>query len=216
MNNTIVAADFVTWQFTTGVFVFNGPDYYGEVNSTGYNFIGLLDPFSSGWDTGAVGFDMLGTAMALDPQLGPFQYDSHGLSASMTPTMAPAPCSPVVDAGKATGGFTSDQIQQPRPKNISGRTTTADYDASDIGAYELQSFPTNAPAMGVSESTIDNQITISWPAGDSCFTLQQTPSLAPANWMTVTNPVSISGNQCQVMISPLPLEGNLFYRLYHP
>lgn len=218
MNNTIVAADFVTWRFTMGTFVVNGPDYYGEVDSTGYNFIGLLDAFSSTWDTAPVGFDMLGTATALDPQLGPFQWDSHGLSASMTPTMAPTPCSPVVDAGKATGGFMADQIQQPRPKNISGRMVTVDYDASDIGAYEVQSFPTNQSTLGILESVADNKITISWPAAPAgtCLTLQQTPSLAPAQWTTVTNPVNVSGNQCQVTISPLPLVSNMFYRLYHP
>lgn len=215
MNNTIIAADFVTWRFTTGSFVFNGPDYYGEVDSTGYNFIGLLDAFSSGWDSAPVGFDLLGTATALDPQLGPFQYDPNGLSASMTPTMAPAPCSPVVDAGKATGGFMADQIQQTRPVNISGRIVTADYDASDIGAYELQTFPTNAPPLSILETTTPNQITISWPVADSCFTLQQTTNL-PANWTTVTNPVTVSGNQCQVTISPVPLTGNMFYRLFHP
>jgi hypothetical protein len=212
MNNTIVAADFVTWRFTLGTFTFNGPDYYGEVDSTGYNFIGLLDPFSSGWDTAAVGADILGTAIALDPQLGPFQFDSHGLSSSITPTMAPGPCSPVVDAGTAAG-FAFDQIQQPRPKFING---TPLYDGSDIGAYELQAVPTNAPALGILESTTGNQITISWPVVDDCFTLQQTPSLLPANWVTVTNPMTVFGNQCQVTISPLPLAGNMFYRLYHP
>ena len=127
--------------------------------------------------------------------------------------MAPGPCSPVIDATGTAAGFAFDQIQQQRPKGINA---TPLYDGSDIGAYELQAVPTNARALGILESTIANQITISWPVAGDCFTLQQTPSLLPATWITVTNPVTISANGCQVTISPLPLAGNMFYRLYHP
>ena len=80
MNNTIVAADFVTWRFSLGTFTFDGPDYYGEVDSKGYNFIGLLDSFSSGWILPLSGPTYWEPPSRLDPQLGPFQFDSHGLS----------------------------------------------------------------------------------------------------------------------------------------
>ena len=201
IDNTIIAGDFAIFRFTAGAFTYNGPDVFGDVNSLRYNLIGVLDANSSGW---IPGFDLTGsTTSPIDPRLGPFQ-DNGG----ETPTMAPLACSPAIDAG-STGGFASDQIGQTRPKGI----TAAPYvvDGSDIGAYELQSYPA-AAAIPLTITRSGNGVIISWPSS-SCFVLQQSSTLNPPNWGN-TPPFNIVGGQKQVTIAPAT--GNLFFRLFHP
>ena len=202
IGNTIVAANFATFHFTTGSLVFTGPDVFNDVSSFHYNFIGALDLTSSGW---MPGFDFTGTVTApLDPLLGPLQNNG-----GETLTQAPGPCSPVVDKGSATL-FNHDQILQPRPVGITPSPYFAD--GSDIGAHELQSFPTNAPLLGISYAT--NLTTISWPAAFSCFALLQNTNLASTNWFSVANAVTLVGGQCQVVLAPTL--HHQFFRLVHP
>jgi hypothetical protein len=122
--------------------------------------------------------------------------------------MAPLACSPAIDKADASV-FTFDQIFQHRPVGI----TTPPYfaDGSDIGAYELRSYPASAP-VALTIGKINNGVRISWPAS-SCFVLQQTSDLANPNWVNCAYPVNVSGNMKEVTISPAP--GNLFFRL-HP
>jgi hypothetical protein len=55
---------------------------------------------------------------------------------------------------------------------------------------------------------------ICWPATNQGFTLETSPSLAPATWVPVTNQPTQIGDQYVV---PLPFSDPIgFYRLYHP
>ena len=204
INNTIVAGDYWTIHFTTGVMDFAGPDVYHNVSSFSNNFIGVLDGTSLGW---IAGFDFTGSTTApLDPLLGPLQNNG-----GETPTQAPLPCSPVIDKG-SVALFNRDQILQVRPVGITASPYFAD--GSDIGAFELQSFPTNAPTLGIVRSFTTNVVTISWPYAFNCFVLQQNADLATTNWLAVPNVVSLVSNQCQVTVSTAAT--NRFYRLFHP
>ena len=204
INNTIVAGNYPTFHFTTGVIDSDGPDVFNHVDSSKYNFIGVADG-SSGW---SAGFDFTGsTAAPLDPLLGPLQINNGG----ETPTQAPLSCSPVIDKGSAAT-FSRDQILQVRPVGI----TAPPYfvDGSDIGAFELQSFPTTRPSLGIVRSFVTNTVTIFWPYAFNCFVLQQNADLATTNWVPVANPVSLVSEQCQVTVTPSV--SHEFYRLVHP
>ena len=204
INNTIVAGDFATFHFTTGAIVYEGPDVYNNVDTFKYNFIGVVDATSSGW---SAGFDFTGTTTApLDPLLGPLQ-----LNGGETPTQAPLSCSPVIDKG-SVAAFNRDQILQIRPVGITSPPYFAD--GSDIGAFELPSFPTNAPSLGIVRSLVTNTVTISWPYAFNCFALQSTSDLLAHSWSPVSNPVSLVGGQCQVTVATSPSQQ--FYRLVHP
>ena len=70
-----------------------------------------------------------GSPLTADPQLGPL-HDNGG----PTPTIAPAPGSPVIDAGSAFG-LPTDQRGLPRPLDLPSRPNADD--GSDIGALEV-------------------------------------------------------------------------------
>ena len=53
---------------------------------------------------------------------------------------------------------------------------------------------------------------LSWPATALNYRLEESPGLAPANWVASTNLVSQIGGTNQVMVSPLT--GNRFFRLH--
>jgi hypothetical protein len=87
-------------------------------------------------------------------------------------------------------------------------------DGSDIGAYELQSMPTNSPARLTITPTPTNTMIISWPAPSSGFVLQENSDLGSSNWVPSTYSVTVSGTQNQVTI-PMVYDRR-FYRLSHP
>jgi uncharacterized repeat protein (TIGR02543 family) len=73
-----------------------------------------------------------GAPLSSDPLLGPLQNNG-----GPTPTMAPAPTSPAIDAGSAFS-LSTDQRGDPRPLDFSGIANASGGDGSDIGAYEWQ------------------------------------------------------------------------------
>jgi hypothetical protein len=88
-----------------------------------FNLVRTLHALGSGTITG--------NPITTDPQLGSLT-DNGG----PTRTMAPAPTSPVIDAGSAVG-LTTDQRGQPRPFDFASLANAAD--GADIGAFEAQS-----------------------------------------------------------------------------
>jgi hypothetical protein len=96
------------------------------------------------------GFHGPGDRVDLDPQLGPLQENG-----GPTPTMLPAPTSPLVDQG-ASFGLTSDQRGLLRPVEYPGvpNSTVPGADGSDIGATELQPPPALLPTSRASSSTV--------------------------------------------------------------
>lgn len=117
-QNTIIAG---------GILIGTGgsaPDISGAVNSLDYN---LIQDITGATITGAtthniVGFSPLLSALANNG--GP------------TPTMAPSALSPVIDAGSAVPGMTTDQRGFYRVVDFANIANAGD--GSDIGAFELE------------------------------------------------------------------------------
>lgn len=70
--------------------------------------------------------------------------------------------------------------------------------------------PTQPPALTIF-STGTNTVVIAWPAPSTGFLLEQSSSLAPANWTTVTNVVGVFAAENQVVL--VPSAASQFYRL---
>jgi hypothetical protein len=128
LNNTIVAQDQGDQNAAAQNMNFQGPapDVFATVTTGNGNFIGVGDANLKGIAAG-VGGNQIGTAAApLDPLLGPLQNNG-----GPTPTRAPLPGSPVIDAGFVAAlpaGTASDQRGFLR---LVGPTL-------DIGASEFQ------------------------------------------------------------------------------
>jgi hypothetical protein len=103
-----------------------------EISSLGFN-IDNLDQ---------CGFKAPGDKVNTDPLLGPLQ--SNG---GLTQTLVPAPNSPAVDQGSASG-LTADQRGVIRPIDLPSipNSSAGGADGSDIGAVEFQ--PSNALTLG--------------------------------------------------------------------
>jgi hypothetical protein len=139
LNNTIVAGNFVN--NNGGLANNNGmgmnflgldPDVAARVTTGSGNFIGIGDINLIGVTTGTNGNQVGTVAKPLDPLLGPLENN-----AGRTPTRAPLPGSPVIDAGvnaALPNGTTTDQRGYPRVMN----------NTVDIGAVE---FPTTLGAQ---------------------------------------------------------------------
>jgi hypothetical protein len=103
---------------------------------------------------------------------------------------------------------------------VSINTTTG---VGTFVANETQSSPivTAAPGgVSVGEPYLTIQLTnvssvaLSWLAPSNAFRLQQNPNVTTTNWANVTNSVSVTNSQNQVIVSPAA--GNKFYRLANP
>jgi hypothetical protein len=71
----------------------------------------------------------------------------------------------------------------------------------------------SAPSLSI-ELTSTNTALVSWPLTSVAFTLQQNADLQTSVWATVTNPVTVSAEENQVIITPgSDLQ---FYRLKYP
>jgi hypothetical protein len=60
-------------------------------------------------------------------------------------------------------------------------------------------------------TTSTNTVVLSWPTPAAAFAVQQSPSLSPANWLTVTDRSFVVVGRNQVVL-PAP-SGTRFYRL---
>lgn len=128
-----------------------GANCTGKAASLGFNLESLDQ----------CGFGAAGDRVNTDPQLGPLRANG-----GPTPTLLPAPTSPLVDQGRALG-LTADQRGLPRPVDFSSlpNPALAGADGADIGAVELQ--PTATVALGMltrNRKRGTATITISLPA----------------------------------------------------
>jgi len=62
--------------------------------------------------------------------------------------------------------------------------------------------------------TGSNTLIATWPANPDGFRLQQASTLPATDWLDVTNTVSVTNNEYQVILSPSL--GQQFYRLKYP
>jgi hypothetical protein len=207
MDNTLIAANLAAPPPGSSAVHIDSADVRGVVASGGFNLIGNAFG-SSGWRAGVEG-DLLGSpAGALNPRLGPFL--NRG---GETPTLAPLSCSPAIDAGSdCLGCLTVDQIDQTRPVLVTSSVPAGK--GSDIGAYELQSYPADAAVwLSITPLPSTQGVRLAWPAS-SCFILQQSATLDPPDWEKNLDPVTVVGAEKRVTIAPA--DGTMFYRLSHP
>ena len=81
-----------------------------------------------------------------------------------------------------------------------------------IGAAPGGGLP-GAPYLTIQQTNVNSAV-LFWIAPSNAFRLQQNPDLTTTNWASVTNPVSVTNSQNQVVVSPAI--GHNFYRLLHP
>ena len=120
IKNTIIANNQLGGTF----FYAQGPDYYGTINSQGYN---LIEDTSGCTITGI----LTGNITSVDPMLSPLA-DNGG----PTQTCALLTGSPAIDAGNSPG-ISTDQRGYLRPVDIPDIDNASD--GADIGAFELDS-----------------------------------------------------------------------------
>jgi hypothetical protein len=204
LANTIIADNFPNSSFAVV-----GPDIDAVVDSLGWNLIGNATG-SSGWPSASTSTDLLGMVGPngyMEPYIGPLSFNNGG----PTPTLLPTVCSPALDAGANVWHNPTDQNGQPRTVPI--RPFYNSSDGTDIGAVELQSFPA-APALTITQTPAE--IIIGWTLTNGpCYELQQTSDLSSGPWVVSPNQVQSGNNQYNVFI-PLPVTGDMFYRLWYP
>jgi len=121
-------------------------------------------------------------------------------------------------------GFSQRVITSPDGDIIEDQiaTTAGSFNATaslSSGAWLMQiaAFKSAAPITPQSLRifrTGTNTCIIAWPTNSATFTLQQSPTLLPANWTSSTNPIFVVGTENQATVSPSA--GVQFYRLAHP
>ena len=124
-----------------------------------------------------------------------------------------------------SSGFTLRVITSPDSDivedQIAAATGTYDATASLNGstAWLIQLAAFKAAALPVSPRlriflTATNTVGLAWATNLVNFTLQQNANPATANWVGVTNPVTLVGSENQVIVTPSV--GQRFYRLRYP
>lgn len=82
--------------------------------------------------------------------------------------------------------------------------------AASSGSVVTETLP---PPLSIVPSA--SQLTLSWPAPSTQYTLQQASDLPDTNWLSVTNAITVTNYRNQVILAP-PATGNAFYRLHGP
>ena len=186
---------------------FNQPAVFVDLRVTEYSGLRQTNAF----DVGASASGMGGNASSGPATLSATNELLFG--AGMTATTFSA----------AGAGFTRRVITIPDADIVEDTVASAAgiYSATaplSSGAWLMQlaafkSAPPIAPQLRI-ELTPTNTVILAWPAASTDFVLQQNPSLAATNWMTVTNLGVLIGSERQVVFSVLG--GGTFYRLKSP
>jgi CSLREA domain-containing protein len=138
LSNTVVAdgvggtnpstpPSFATSDVTSDETNYPGPNKAGAsaiVDESGFDLVTASHQMELG--------TLTGTPLTSNPLLGPLANQG-----GLTPTMAPQPGSPAIDAGAALG-LAADQRGMPRPFDFNGIANFPGGDGSDIGAVEVQ------------------------------------------------------------------------------
>jgi hypothetical protein len=176
------------------------PDAYGIFNSLGYNLIGLADPsYTVGFGTND---DQLGTPSSpIDALLGSLQ-DNGG----PTPTMALLPDSPAINRGYSPS-LLLDQRGGHRP--VYATLKLAAGDGSDIGAYERDGLLRITAIDRLAPTGINLSF---WSELGSSYGIEQSPTLWPGSWTSLTDNVVGAGGVVQVA-DPDSMQPRRFYRV---
>jgi len=170
------------------------PDCKGTFVSSGYNLIGN--------SSGSTGFGVPGDQLNVNPLLGPLA-DNGG----PTFTHALLTGSPAIDKGKSFGVITTDQRGHFRPYDFTSIPNASGGDGSDIGAFEV-----SPPVLSIVRA--GSKVVVSWPAGDTGYTLEGKPNLSPSTaWAAVPGTVVVGSQNTLTVAAPT---GNKLYRLRSP
>ena len=110
--------------------------------------------------------------------------------------------------GTSTGGTyqVSGTIGQPE----AGGTLSGGQYSVTGGFWSLLAVVQTAGLPNLTLTRAGTSVCIWWPTTDNC-TLQQTASLAPANWVTCGYPITTTNGTCCITFTQPA--GNLFFRL---
>lgn len=161
-------------------------DFFGTLVSQGYNLIRFTDSTTITGDT-------TGNQLNVDPLIGPLQ-DNGG----PTLTRALLPGSPAIDGGHSSG-FDTDQRGLPRPVDDPGSPDAPGGDGSDIGAFEVQTFPTPTPTPQPTATPT--------PTPTPTPTATPTPTPTPARSLNISTRARVQTGD-NVMIGGFILTGN--------
>ncbi len=75
-------------------------------------------------------------------------------------------------------------------------------------------FEVSLPPAVLGVTLAGTNLLLSWPSPPGGFELQQNPDLTTTNWTVVTNPVTFTNGQNQILC--VPAGGSQFYRLQYP
>jgi hypothetical protein len=187
---------------------FNQPAAFVDLRTTEYSGLSKTNTF----DTGTSGTGNGTTASSGVITISATNELLFGAGMTATTFGAPGP------------GFSQRVITSPDGDIVEDQvvTTAGSFNATaslSSGAWLMQiaAFKSAAPITPQSLRifrTGTNTCIIAWPTNSATFTLQQSPTLLPANWTSSTNPIFIVGTENQATVSPSA--GVQFYRLAHP
>ena len=170
-------------------------DVFGTFSSQDFNLIAGLDGTATGFNGAA---DLTGTlGSPIDAKLGASAADNGG----PTTTLRLRKNSPALDKGKDLSAATKDQRNLTRPVDLSGYANATGGDGSDIGAFEAQTAPNDAPttnnqtfsgSQGVLfDDNINHKLTATDPDGDA-FTFVLVSGTMPAG-LTLNSDGTVTG-----------------------
>jgi hypothetical protein len=113
----------------------------------------------------------------------------------------------ITDLAKTSWGLVADPIQ-----TVGNEYQLLVWPLHGQQFYRLTSGVT-VPQLRISFVSQDRAV-LAWPANGAVFTLQQTATLTPPNWVDATNRIQAAAGENQAVISPLA--GSQFYRLKYP
>jgi hypothetical protein len=110
-------------------------------------------------------------------------------------------------------------ISNDLPNNVSWQaiTTSADGNRLAVATFDNSIYTFySAPPPQLNLALLSSRFTLSWVQSSTNFALQQTRSLSPANWETLTNApaLNLTNLKDEVIISPS--DSASFYRLVTP
>ena len=186
------------------VYMLDGPDILLDVNNA-------VDPVATLSTEGATAFEAI--AFYTDPADGQDKGGTYGafvgVAQSQWPTLGPYLSARVDDDPAESKRVELFRLPQAdNQANVRFRFAHAGTDSwyfglDDFGLYSIGA--STPPALSASLS--GSQLTISWPAGATGFTLESTDSLTNPAWNAVGGVVN---NSATVTIGP----GNKFFRLH--
>ncbi len=172
----------------------------GDSEPNLYNQSGTFhsDGFNLSSDDGSSLLIGVNDQIITDPML-----DDLADNGGLTRTHNLLPGSPAIDKGSNLNAYTTDQRGLPRTYNDPAVADAGGGDGTDIGAVELS--PPPVPRLIVTRS--GNQVTISWPASLSSWTLQTNNNLTTSTWGNYQG--TIVNNNATISAPP----GIQFFRL---